>query len=117
MSIIQDPEVYERFEQVILIHGVRTVSELAYRDFIEKELPHHEYLGEEIAAKLRYYPTVTREPFVHQGRITTLVESGKLFEDLGIAPFDAAEDRRIPARCWTHTALSSRPDRASRAIT
>jgi ferredoxin--NADP+ reductase len=93
MSIIQDPEVYERFEQVILIHGVRTVSELAYRDFIEKELPHHEYLGEEISAKLLYYPTVTREPFIHQGRITALVESGKLFEDLGIAPFDAAEDR------------------------
>jgi ferredoxin--NADP+ reductase len=93
MSIIQDPEVYERFEKVILIHGVRTVSELAYRDFIEKELPNHEYLGEEISAKLLYYPTVTREDFIHHGRITTLVESGKLFEDLGIAPLDPAEDR------------------------
>jgi ferredoxin--NADP+ reductase len=93
LSIIQDPETYERFEQVILVHGVRTVVELAYKDFIENELPNHEYLGEEIKAKLLYYPTVTREPFRNEGRITTAVESGKMFETLGIAPLDPSQDR------------------------
>ena len=61
MSIIRDPEAYERFDQIILVHGVRLVSELAYRDYIAKELLEIEGLGEEIAAKLLYYPTVTRE--------------------------------------------------------
>ena len=79
MSVIRDLDVYDRFEKVILIHGVRQVSELAYHDYITKELPHHEYLGEAISEKLIYYPTVTREPFRNQGRLTDLVESGKLF--------------------------------------
>jgi ferredoxin--NADP+ reductase len=67
MSVIRDLDVYDRFEKVILIHGVRQVSELAYHDYITKELPHHEYLGEAISEKLIYYPTVTREPFRNQG--------------------------------------------------
>jgi ferredoxin--NADP+ reductase len=95
LSIIQDPETYERFEQVILVHGVRTVAELAYSDFIENGLKAHEYLGEEIAAKLLYYPTVTREPFRNSGRIPELVASGRIFADLGIATLDPAEDRAM----------------------
>src|SRR3954464_8866907 len=63
MSLIRDPETYERFEKVVLVHGVRMVSELAYADYIRDELPNHELLGEEIAEKLIYYPTVTREPY------------------------------------------------------
>ena len=93
MSIIQDPETYERFEKVILVHGVRLVSELAYADFITKELPQHEFLGEEISAKLLYYPTVTREPFRNQGRITDLLTSGKLCADLGLPQINPATDR------------------------
>jgi len=93
MSIIKDPEVYERFEKVVLLHGVRYASELAYADYIQKELPANEYFGEQIRDKLIYYPTVTREPFHHQGRITELVESGKLFEDIGLPPLDPATDR------------------------
>ena len=93
MSIIQDPETYERFDSVILIHGVRHVSELAYADFIENELPQNEYFGEEICQKLLYYPTVTREPFRNQGRLTDLIESGKLFADIGQPPLDPAHDR------------------------
>lgn len=93
MSLIQDPEAYEQYEQVILIHGVRTVSELAYHDFITQELPNNEFFGEEVRAKLLYYPTVTREAFRHQGRLTDLIESNKLFEDLQIAPLDPATDR------------------------
>lgn len=95
MSIIQDPETYERFEKVILIHGVRYVSELAYSDFIEKELPNHEYIGELIREKLVYYPTVTREPFRNEGRITHLIETGKLYEDLNLPPIDPELDRAM----------------------
>lgn len=95
LSLIQDPEVYERFEKVILVHGVRTVSELAYRDFIADQLTQHEYIGDEVKEKLIYYPTVTREPFDNQGRLTDLVESGKLFGDIGSPPLDAATDRAM----------------------
>ncbi|MFG1242054.1 ferredoxin--NADP reductase [Xanthobacter versatilis] len=93
LSVIRDPETYERFEKVVLVHGCRHVSDLAYEDLIMKELPAHEFLGEEIAAKLAYYPTVTREPFRNTGRITALLDSGKLCADVGLPPLDAATDR------------------------
>ena len=93
MSLIQDIEVYDRFERVILVHGVRTVSELAYGEFITQTLPQHEFLGEEVSKKLIYYPTVTREPFKNQGRLTDLIENGKLFTDIGLPPLNPAEDR------------------------
>ncbi|NMF97150.1 ferredoxin--NADP reductase [Aromatoleum toluolicum] len=95
MSVIQDPETYERFERVVLIHGVRTVSELAYRDFITNELPQHEFFGEFVRDKLIYYPTVTREPFENQGRLTDLINSGKLFRDIGLPELDPAVDRAM----------------------
>jgi ferredoxin/flavodoxin---NADP+ reductase len=95
MSIIQDPETYERFEKVVLIHGVRLVSELAYADFIENGLPQHEFLGELVRDKLIYYPTVTREAFRHQGRLTDVIASGRLFEDIGLPPLDPAHDRAM----------------------
>jgi ferredoxin/flavodoxin---NADP+ reductase len=95
LSIIQDPETYERFEKVVLVHGVRRVSELAYADFITRELPEHEFLGEAVRAQLIYYPTVTREPFHYQGRLTHLIENGKLFVDLGLPPLDPARDRAM----------------------
>jgi ferredoxin/flavodoxin---NADP+ reductase len=93
MSIIRDPETYERFEQVILVHGVRNKDELAYHDLVTEHLPAHEFLGEMVAAKLRYYPTVTREAYKNMGRVTTLMESGKLFTDLSLPPIDPALDR------------------------
>lgn len=93
MSIIRDPEVYERFEQVILVHGVREVDELAYNELLTKTLPADELLGEMITKQLLYYPTVTRQAFRHQGRITTLIESGKLFEDLDLPQIDPIHDR------------------------
>ena len=95
LSLIQDPESYERFDKVVLVHGVRTVSELAYRDFITQELPKHEYFADLVRDQLIYYPTVTREPFIHRGRITELVASGKLFADIGLPPFDPATDRAM----------------------
>ena len=95
LSIIRDPETYEKFEQVVLVHGVRHVNELAYHDMITKDLPHHEFLGELVTEQLKYYPTVTREPYRNQGRITDLITSGKLFADLGLPPLNAEEDRAM----------------------
>ncbi|HJV76233.1 MAG TPA: ferredoxin--NADP reductase [Noviherbaspirillum sp.] len=93
MSIIRDPETYEKFEQVILVHGVRQVDELAYHDVLMEHLPNHEFLGELVTSKLRYYPTVTRESYKNMGRITDLIGNGKLFTDLGNPPLDPKEDR------------------------
>ena len=93
MSVIRDPDTYEKFQEVILIHGVREVAELAYHDYIAQELPRHEILGEMVSKQLKYYPTVTREPFRNQGRTPDLIESGKLFTDLGVPPLNPLEDR------------------------
>ncbi len=93
MSIIRDPETYEKFEQVILVHGVRNVDELAYHDLLVEHLPNHEFLGDLVTSKLRYYPTVTREQYKNMGRVTDLISSGKLFSDLGVPTFDPAADR------------------------
>ena len=93
MSVIRDPETYDKFDEVILIHGVREVKELAYHDNITQELPSHEFLGDMVASQLKYYPTVTREAYEHQGRITDLIESGKIFSDLGVPALDPAVDR------------------------
>ena len=82
ISIIQDPTVYERFDNVILTHGVRYVSELAYQDFILKDLPDNEFLGDDVKEKLIYYPTVTREDFHTRGRLTDLMNTEKLFMDI-----------------------------------
>ena len=84
VSIIQDPSVYERFDRVILAHGVRYASELAYRQLITEELPNNEFFGEELQRKLLYYPAVTRENYHNRGRLTDLMTSGKLFADLAL---------------------------------
>ncbi len=93
MSIIKDPEIYEQYDKVILTHGVRYRSELAYTDLIQKELPTNEYFGDMVADKLLYYPTVTREPFRNQGRLTDLIVSGKLTRDLGLPDLSVENDR------------------------
>ncbi len=93
MSVVKDPDVYERFETVVLIHGTRFINEQAYGDFIAEALPKDELIGELVREKLKYYPTVTREPYIHNGRITSLLASGKLQEDLGLKPLDRDGDR------------------------
>jgi ferredoxin--NADP+ reductase len=95
LSIVRDPDTYEKFEKVILVHGVRQVAELAYHDYLTLELPDHEFLGDMVSAQMLYYPTVTREPYKNQGRITDLIESGKLQADLGLPRFDPATDRAM----------------------
>ncbi len=93
MAMIRDPEVYEAFEKIILVHGCRQVNELAYDKVIEDELPQNEFFGEQVREKLLYYPTVTREPFRNQGRIPPLLESGKIPADLGLPPISIENDR------------------------
>ena len=93
LSVIRDPETYEKFEQVVLVHGVREVKELAYREMLESTLKQDEFLGELVQQQFLYYPTVTREPFVHQGRIPVVIENGQLAKDLGIPDLNPAEDR------------------------
>ena len=93
ISIIQDPSVYEKFDKVILTHGVRHVSELAYQNLIYQQLPQNEFFGEQVRQKLIYYPTVTREDYQTQGRLTDLMSSGKLFADIGLDQADPQWDR------------------------
>ena len=93
MSLIKDPELYEQYDKVILTHGCRFVSELAYKDFINHELPENEHIGELVKQKLIYYPTITREPFDNQGRLTHLLASGKLSENVGLKAIDPEHDR------------------------
>ena len=93
VSIIKDPEVYERFESVVLVHGCRKVAELAYGERIVGALPDNEYFGELARKQLIYYPTVTREPFRNRGRITDLIASGTLFRDIGKPDLDLETDR------------------------
>ncbi len=100
MAVVKDPATYERFEKIVIVHGVRGEPDLAYRDYIVNELPRHEFLGEEIRAKLLYYPAVSREDFywhgrLRRGRITDLLDSGQMAADLGLAPLDPAHDRAM----------------------
>ena len=91
----RDYETYDKFEQVIVGHGVREVSELCYRDLFTKDIFEDELIGELAQGRLTYYPTVTREPFERQGRLTQLIESGQIFKDLGLdqTKFNRETDR------------------------
>ncbi len=95
MSVIRDPATYEAFEQVVLVHGVRQADELAYHDLVVEHLPQHEFLGEMVSKQLLYYPTVTRESYRTMGRVTDLIESGKMFEDLKLPALDVTHDRMM----------------------
>ncbi|MBW8823663.1 MAG: ferredoxin--NADP reductase [Xanthomonadales bacterium] len=100
LSVAQDPETYERFERVIVCHGVRSAADLAYREFFEHELPRHELLGELVRDKLLYYPAVSREQFEyrghdHHGRITDMLADGRIANALGLEPLDPARDRAM----------------------
>jgi ferredoxin--NADP+ reductase len=92
-SLIKDPDVYEKFEKVVLVHGCRHVADLSYGEQLVAKLREDEIFGEMLDGKLDYYPTVTREPFRNHGRITDLITSHKLFDDLGQPPLDIETDR------------------------
>lgn len=86
LSLTREFETYERFEKVILVHGVRHVNDLAYRDFFEKDLFNDEIFGELAKDKLIYYPTVTRDVFKNTGRITDLMSSANYLKTLAYHP-------------------------------
>ncbi|WP_119680903.1 ferredoxin--NADP reductase [Indioceanicola profundi] len=95
MSLIRDPEMYGKFDKVILTHGVRYKAELAYQELITRELPDNEFFGDLVREKLVYYPTVTREPFKTQGRLTDLIHTGRMAADLGLPDLDPELDRAM----------------------
>jgi len=93
MSLIKDPEAYARFAEIVLVHGVRWARESAVLRHQVDALRRHEILGELVRAQLRYYVAVTREPHVNRGRLTALIESGRLARDLGLPPLAPDADR------------------------
>ena len=95
LSLVREPEMYERFEKIILVHGVRHTEDLAYKDFFFFLLPNDEIFGEWVREKLIYYPTVTRDEFKNQGRVTDIIKSGKLFADIGLPPMNKDDDRAM----------------------
>ena len=92
-SLIKDPDIYDTYETVILAHGCRQVSELAYGEQLVETLRKDEVFGPMVEDRLIYYPTVTREPFRNRGRVTDLVESGQLFADIGLPALNLETDR------------------------
>ena len=98
-SLLREPETYENYDEIVMTHTCRDVAELTYgRELIENLKSDEmmiELLGEENLAKIKYYPTTTREESPKMGRITTLIENGELFSDLDIPPLDPAVDRAM----------------------
>jgi len=94
-SLMRDPETYEKYDQVIMMHTCREVAELEYGRQLVADLKNDELIGELAADKLLYYPTTTRETSAHMGRITDNLLSGKVFADLGLPPMDAEHDRAM----------------------
>ena len=94
-SLMRDPETYEKYDQVIMMHTCREVAELEYGRQLVESLKDDPLIGEMVAGKLLYYPTTTREASARMGRITDNLTSGKVFADLGLAPMDPEEDRAM----------------------
>ena len=98
-SLLREPETYENYDEVIVTHTVRDVAELTYGRQLIEDLKADEMmlelLGQENLDKIRYYPTTTREESAKMGRITTLIEDGTLFADLGVPPLDPDTDRAM----------------------
>ncbi len=93
LSIVRDPEAYDKFDRIVVAHGVRWVKDLAYSDYLANDLPNDELIGELVHEKLLYYPTVTREPFRHQGRLSLALTTNRMTDALGLPPIDAERDR------------------------
>ena len=94
-SLMRDPETYEKYDQVIMMHTCREVAELEYGRKLVEDLQNDPLIGEMVAGKLLYYPTTTREEFHHMGRVTDNLSSGKVFADLNLPPMDPATDRAM----------------------
>ncbi len=93
LSIVRDPEAYDKFDRIVVAHGVRWVKDLAYSDYLANDLPDDELIGGLVREKLLYYPTVTREPFRHQGRLSLALTTNRMTDALGLPPINAERDR------------------------
>ncbi len=94
ISLIKDPEIYEKFEQIILSHTCREVKDLNYGKSIVETISKDPLIGE-YADRVFYYPTVTRETFHTKGRITDLLKTGQIFQDLQLTPISRDTDRAM----------------------
>jgi len=94
-SLMREPETYEKYDQVIMMHTCREVAELEYGRQLVESLKDDPLIGELVGDKLLYYPTTTRETFPRMGRVTDNLTSGKVFADLGLPAMNPAEDRAM----------------------
>lgn len=92
-SLVRDPDTYEKFDEVILTHTCRDHAELRYGEELFDQAANDPLIGEVAAGKLTHYATTTREISPRMGRITRLIENGKLCADLGMPALDPATDR------------------------
>ncbi len=92
LSILQDPAIWVDYENVIVVHSVRTAAELTYRDEMQA-LVEHPLVGD-AARRLRYVPVVTREhpPGALDARIPALIRDGRLEATVGIG-LDTGQSR------------------------
>lgn len=94
-SLMREPETYEKYDQIIMMHTCREVAELEYGRQLVESLKDDPLIGELVGDKLLYYPTTTREPFARMGRVTDNLSSGKVFADLGLPAMNRDEDRAM----------------------
>ena len=94
-SLMREPDTYEKYDQIIMMHTCREVAELAYGRDLVAGLQDDPLIGDLVGDKLLYYPTTTREPSPHMGRITDNLTSGRVFTDLGLPPMNPATDRAM----------------------
>ena len=108
-SLLREPETYEKYESVIMMHTCREVAELEYGRQLVESLHDDPLIGEMVAGKLKYYPTTTREPSPLMGRITDNLLSGKVFADLDLPPMNVEEDRAMVRAAGKSSACPTRP--------
>ncbi|MDZ7904413.1 MAG: ferredoxin--NADP reductase [Cypionkella sp.] len=94
-SLLREPETYEKYDQIIMMHTCREVAELDYGRQLVQGLADDPLIGEMVGDKVLYYPTTTREPSPRMGRITDNMTSGKVFADLGLPQITPADDRAM----------------------
>ncbi len=92
VSLIRDPETYEKFDEVILSQTCRDVAELDYGKAIVAQIESDEMLSEVVDGKLRTITTTTREESPRKGRMTDWIRDGRLAEATG-APLSPETDR------------------------
>lgn len=92
-SLLRDPETYEKFEEIIVTNTCREIADLAYGTELVDAIQNDPLIGELVEGRIKYYPTTTRETSPVMGRITTLIDNGQIYKDLGVAAWAPETDR------------------------